>query len=305
MFCSKKPHILLGYTCNIFGLIIIYNVNFPYMETNMKMRKLFLTLVASSILIQIAYGSDHLSKFRNKYSSDQLSWISRIHQAHSGTTLNMIGFAHPTLNAIKKMTPDWEEMTGIKVIYDETDLAKVRDKFVLNFTSGAKSYDLAMVAEVQAPEYWKLDYLEPLDPWINNEKPLKTERWFDWEDEHPGYTMMFNNVKNGKSYAVPISGEVALLFYRKDLFNKYGKSVPKTYKEMLELAKFFNNKKIIEEGRNVHGVSFRGRPALGGGNWVWSIIVFPFGGQIVDLEDQITPAVMDKIDGAIAAIECE
>ena len=98
---------------------------------------------------------------------------------------------------------------------------------------------------------------------------------------------------------------MALLFYRKDLFNKYGKSVPKTYKEMLELAKFFNNKKIIEEGRNVYGVSFRGRPALGGGNWVWSIIVFPFGGQIVDLEDQITPAVMDKIDGAIAAIEWE
>ena len=275
----------------------------------MKNKRIYFGLIASiissSILLSSAFAADDLSKFRNKYSADQLTWISKIREAYAGTTLNMIGFAHPTLNAIKKMTPDWEEMTGIDVVYDETDLAKVRDKFVLNFTSGAKTYDLAMVAEVQAPEYWKLDYLEPLDPWIKNEKPLKTERWFDWEDEHPGYTMMFNNVKDGKSYAVPISGEVALLFYRKDLFLKYGKSVPKTYKEMLELAKFFNDQKIIEEGRNVYGVSFRGRPALGGGNWVWSIIVFPFGGQIVDLDDQITPAVLEKIDGVIAAIEWE
>jgi multiple sugar transport system substrate-binding protein len=245
------------------------------------------------------------AKYADTYSEEQLAWIADIRAAYSGTTLNMLGFAHPTLNAMKAITPEWEELTGIEIVYDETDLAKVRDKFVLDITSGANSYDLVMTAEVQAPEYWNLDYLEPLDSWLNDEMEVKTEPWFDWEDLHSGYTMMFTSVHDGMRYAVPISGEVALLFYRTDIFEALGLEVPATYDEMLETAKFINDQGIVEEGRTVHGVSFRGRPALGGGNWIWSIIIFPFGGQIVDLDDQVTPAVLEKKDAAVAAIAWE
>jgi multiple sugar transport system substrate-binding protein len=244
-------------------------------------------------------------KYADRYSAEQLAWVDEIRTAYSGTTLNMLGFAHPTLNAMKAITPEWEELTGITIVYDETDLAKVRDKFVLDITSGANSYDLVMTAEVQAPEYWNLDYLEPLDSWLNNEMEVNTESWFDWEDLHSGYTMMFTSVNEGKRYAVPISGEVALLFYRTDIFEELGLEVPATYDEMLATAKLINDQEIVEEGRTVHGVSFRGRPALGGGNWIWSIIIFPFGGQIVDLDDQVTPAVLEKKDAAVAAIAWE
>ena len=134
---------------------------------------------------------------------------------------------------------------------------------------------------------------------------VKTEAWLDWDDLHPGYTMMFTSVHDGSRYAVPISGEVALLFYRTDIFDELGLAVPATYDEMLATAKFINDQGIVEDGRTVHGISFRGRPALGGGNWIWSIIVFPFGGQIVDLDDQVTPAVLAKKEGAVAAIAWE
>ncbi len=245
------------------------------------------------------------AQYADRYSEEQLAWIGEIREAYAGTTLNMLGFAHPTLNAMKAITPEWEELTGIEIVYDETDLAKVRDKFVLDITSGANTYDLVMTAEVQAPEYWNLEYLEPLDAWLNNEMDVATESWFDWDDLHPGYTMMFTSVHDGMRYAVPISGEVALLFYRTDIFADLGLEVPATYDEMLETAKFINDQGIVEDGRTVHGVSFRGRPALGGGNWIWSIIIFPFGGQIVDLEDQVTPAVLAKKEAAVAAIEWE
>ncbi len=245
------------------------------------------------------------AKYADRYSEEQLAWIDDIRAAYSGTTLNMLGFAHPTLNAMKAITPEWEELTGIKIVYDETDLAKVRDKFVLDITAGSNSYDLVMTAEVQAPEYWNLDYLEPLDSWLNDEMEVKTEPWFDWDDLHSGYTMMFTSVHDGMRYAVPISGEVALLFYRTDIFEALGLEVPATYDEMLETAKFINDQGIVEDGRTVHGVSFRGRPALGGGNWIWSIIIFPFGGQIVDLDDQVTPSVLEKKEAAVAAIEWE
>lgn len=245
------------------------------------------------------------SQYADRYSDELLTWAAEIRDAYAGTTLNMLGFAHPTLNAMKAITAEWEDLTGITVVYDETDLAKVRDKFVLDITSGANSYDLVMTAEVQAPEYWNLGYLEPLDAWLNDQMEVETEAWLDWDDLHPGYTMMFTSVHDGSRYAVPISGEVALLFYRTDIFDELGLAVPATYDEMLETAKFINDQGIVEDGRTVHGVSFRGRPALGGGNWIWSIIVFPFGGQIVDLDDQVTPAVLAKKEGAVAAIAWE
>ncbi len=245
------------------------------------------------------------SQYDDRYSDELLTWAADIRDAYGGTTLNMLGFAHPTLNAMKAITAEWEDLTGITVVYDETDLAKVRDKFVLDITSGANSYDLVMTAEVQAPEYWNLGYLEPLDAWLNDEMEVATEAWLDWDDLHSGYTMMFTSVQDGSRYAVPISGEVALLFYRTDIFDELGLTVPATYDEMLETAKFINDQGIVEDGRTVHGISFRGRPALGGGNWIWSIIVFPFGGQIVDLDDQVTPAVLAKKEGAVAAIAWE
>ena len=244
-------------------------------------------------------------QYADRYSDELLTWAAEIRDAYAGTTLNMLGFAHPTLNAMKAITAEWEDLTGITVVYDETDLAKVRDKFVLDITSGANSYDLVMTAEVQAPEYWNLGYLEPLDAWLNDEMEVETEAWLDWDDLHPGYTMMFTSVRDGSRYAVPISGEVALLFYRTDIFDELGLAVPATYDEMLATAKFINDQGIVEDGRTVHGISFRGRPALGGGNWIWSIIVFPFGGQIVDLDDQVTPAVLAKKEGAVAAIAWE
>ena len=245
------------------------------------------------------------SQYADRYSDELLTWAAEIRDAYAGTTLNMLGFAHPTLNAMKAITAEWEDLTGITVVYDETDLAKVRDKFVLDITSGTNSYDLVMTAEVQAPEYWNLGYLEPLDAWLNDEMEVETEAWLDWDDLHPGYTMMFTSVHDGNRYAVPISGEVALLFYRTDIFDELGLAVPATYDEMLATAKFINDQGIVEDGRTVHGISFRGRPALGGGNWIWSIIVFPFGGQIVDLDDQVTPAVSAKKEGAVAAIAWE
>ena len=245
------------------------------------------------------------SQYDDRYSDELLTWAAEIRDAYEGTTLNMLGFAHPTLNAMKAITAEWEDLTGVTVVYDETDLAKVRDKFVLDITSGANSYDLVMTAEVQAPEYWNLGYLEPLDAWLNDEMEVATEAWLGWDDLHPGYTMMFTSVQDGSRYAVPISGEVALLFYRTDIFDELGLTVPATYDEMLETAKFINDQGIVEDGRTVHGISFRGRPALGGGNWIWSIIVFPFGGQIVDLDDQVTPAVLARKEGAVAAIAWE
>ncbi|MEM3434269.1 MAG: sugar ABC transporter substrate-binding protein [Candidatus Methanomethyliaceae archaeon] len=267
---------------------------------------ILIPLVAFPTLPVAAQGlSPEFEKFKGKYTEEYLLWIASIKEKYGGTTLNLAGFAHPGLEAIKKMTPDFEALSGIKVTYDETDIAKLHDKVVLDVTSGSKKYDLLMTPEVLAPEFWHLGYMEPLNPWLEDKMAVKTPEGFDYADLHPGYTMMFTDFKDKNIYAIPITGEVALLMYRKDLFEKYGKNVPKTYDELYELAKFFTDQNIVEDGKRVYGISFRGRPALGGANWVFSILVFGFGGTLVDPADHQTPTLTKNREAAIKTIEYE
>lgn len=241
----------------------------------------------------------------NKYSEEMINWAMEIKKSYEGTQLSFLGFVHPTLDAMKKMIPDWEKLTGIKIYTEETDIGKVHEKHIVDVTTGTNKYDLVMTAEVQAPESWELGYIENLTPWLENEKGVSTPEWFDFEDLHPGYTMMFTSIKDGNTYAIPISGTVALLMYRKDLFEQYNKEVPKTLDELLETAKFFEEQNITEEGRRVHGISFRGRPALAGANWLFSILIHSYGGYLVDPQDQETPLLDEYKEEAIQTIEYE
>jgi|GEM_PF-248315 len=244
-----------------------------------------------------------LKQYQGKYTDEYLMWVSSIKEKYGGTTIKLLGFAHPGLEAMKKMTPDFEALSGIKVEYDETNLEKVRDKFVMDYTAGAKSYDLVMTPEVVAPEFWNLGYLEPLNSWLEGTTDFVVPTGFDYKDLHPGYTMMFTNFKDGKVYAIPITGEVALLFYRTDIFAEYGLEVPKTLDELYETAKFITDQKIEQQGKRVYGISFRGRPALGGANWVFSIIVFSFGATLTDPSDHLTPTLTKNREAAIKTVD--
>ena len=49
-------------------------------------------------------------------------------------------------------------------------------------------------------------------------------------------------VYDNKVVMIPLDGDVLSLYYRKDLFEKYDKTPPKTWQEYTELAKFFHGK---------------------------------------------------------------
>ena len=62
---------------------------------------------------------------------------------------------------------------------------------------------------------------------------------------------------NGKLYAVPFYAESSMLYYRKDLFEKAGITVPEqpTYPQIGEWAS-----KIHDPANGVYGVCLRGKP---------------------------------------------
>src|SRR5205085_5257322 len=84
----------------------------------------------------------------------------------------------------------------------------------------------------------------------------------------------------GKIYAVPINSNTELLWYRKDLLQKIGKPVPKTWTEMIndsvQLAKMGQPHYIEEQGAQYEGLT------------VWfNSLVNSAGGQIVTADNKV------------------
>ena len=68
-----------------------------------------------------------------------------------------------------------------------------------------------------------------------------------------------NNTVAGKLVAVPWFTDGGLLYYRKDLLKKYGKSVPQTWEEMGATAKLIMDKERAAGDKDLQGFVFQGR----------------------------------------------
>ena len=63
---------------------------------------------------------------------------------------------------------------------------------------------------------------------------------------------------NGKLVALPVFTDAPALYYRKDLLEKYGKSVPKTWSEMGETAKAVMDGERAAGNKDMQGFVFQG-----------------------------------------------
>lgn len=113
---------------------------------------------------------------------------------------------------------------------------------------------------------------------------------------------------NGKLVALPFYTDAPALFYRKDLLEKYGKAVPKTWDEMTTTAKEIMDKERADGKADLWGFVFQGNAYEGltcnALEWVKS----SGGGQIVEADGTISVnneqavAALDRAKGWINSI---
>jgi len=93
---------------------------------------------------------------------------------------------------------------------------------------------------------------------------------------------------NGKLVAIPAFTDAPALYYRKDLLEKYGKPVPKTWDEMAATAKEIQDKEREAGAKDLWGIVFQGNAYEGltcnALEWVKSF----GGGQIVEANGDIS-----------------
>jgi len=214
-----------------------------------------------------------------EYPESVLSWAENIRSKYGGTELTVVMITHPSTDAFKKMIPEFENLTGIKVNISEYDEVTYTDKLMVMLGEGTIPYDgFACAMELlptlaMYPEFGYPEMIVPIDDFIAD-KSL-TPEWFDFEDILPAYRDIMSY--GGKTYGIMMAGETVMVMYRKDLFEKYDKEPPRTYDELLDLAKFFKEEVPEVEA----GVSIRAETGFQN-MWSWGNFLYGYGGGMID-----------------------
>ena len=144
--------------------------------------------------------------------------------------------------------PKWEQLTGCKVKVVEVPTAEMFTKIMQEYRAGTGAYDALNVIPAWMPDLAGAGALEQLDSYVDKYK-------FRDELKLIAPTYRDNQMTvNGKIYGFPDDGDVFLMYYRKDIFDradlksafkaqyKYDLAPPKTWKQFDEIGSFLTEK---------------------------------------------------------------
>jgi multiple sugar transport system substrate-binding protein len=229
------------------------------------MRKVLLLLgIISLSLLAISPG----------WSGGQPSAPAPAQEPAKPVEINVLLMASAAGTGLNDMLADFESKNpSIKV--KELSYAPAADydtKVELELAAGGGAYDVIW-ATGRSYIRWALnDWIVEVGPIINDPKWTDAAS-FDFED-FIGGAIRFLEVE-GKLYGLPILNTSQVMFYRGDIFEKFGISKPPdTWDELMVVAKKIHTPEV-------GAVGMRGSRVRGGVMWPFPQVLYGYGGRIV------------------------
>jgi multiple sugar transport system substrate-binding protein len=223
----------------------------------MKKKK---TLVAGFLSLSLL----GLTACGNNTSSSQPSNSSAGNDTKS---LRVIMIADPWVDVMKKFGDEYEKKTGIKVQVDSYSYDQTHQKEVLLGTQKSDAADVIVMDSPWIGEFAEGQIVEDLKSRIEQTPDLK------WDDYIPSFEKVAE--WKDKIVGVPFAPYYVMLHYRKDLFQKEGINPPKTYDELLSIAKKFTNNPKYPGMYGIAMNNAKGAPV----GQAWFEYIFNFGGK--------------------------
>jgi multiple sugar transport system substrate-binding protein len=194
---------------------------------------------------EIVDGMSVVHAMDEGHNTNPFNWFSDEIEAETGVSLeNVIGFS----------------FTGLY------------SNLVTEFTSGQTSFDMFSFYPQFLGEFAANGHAAPLDPYMDID---------GWDPQFDDLLKPFRQMYTqwgGNTYALPIDGDVLMLVYRKDLFEKHNQEVPTTWGEFNEVARYFT-----EETNDIdYGVASFGKRGFAYG---WFLTRFGGAGGVYFDED--------------------
>ena len=145
----------------------------------------------------------------------------------------------PWLNGFIAMVDEYENQSDNTIKLDVTPFGGMLEKTRNSLRGSEARYDLIALNAGGVAEHYSGGFLKPLteiDPNFRLEENLLTfGESVGWDRANKGFS------KDGEILGVPINGNVQVLYYRTDLYEKAGLTLPETWAELLENAKTLAN----------------------------------------------------------------
>jgi sorbitol/mannitol transport system substrate-binding protein len=189
-----------------------------------------------------------------------------------GKTVTVATVANPQMQDMEKLLPEFKKAhPDINVRFVILPENELRDRVTQDIATQAGQYDVTTIGTYEVPIWAENDWLTRLDE--------KASGDYDVGD-------LVAPVKEALSYkdglyAVPFYGESSFLYYRKDLFQQAGLTMPEkpTWQQVADFATKLNN-----PSKKIAGICLRGLPGWGEVLAPLNTVILTFGGRWYDME---------------------
>jgi multiple sugar transport system substrate-binding protein len=185
--------------------------------------------------------------------------------------ITMVINQSPWFDGFRQLVEQYQKETGNRVELDVNPYAGALDKIRNSLRAEKGSYDLLAIDNNWMVEFFAGGFLVPLaelDAAFKLDPQVSTYGGtIYWND-----TLRTFDARGGKLMAVPINGNVEVLYYRRDLYEQKGLKVPETWDQALANASKLN------DGSRVYG--FVHRDDRDSALADFSNYLFSFGGDI-------------------------
>ncbi|MCR8723734.1 extracellular solute-binding protein [Frigidibacter sp. ROC022] len=194
-------------------------------------------------------------------------------QAETEAPINIVINQSPWLEGFANVVDLYEEQTGNKVSLDVNPYAGSLEKQRNAVRAAESEYDILIVNGIFYPEMYQGGFLEPLtdiDPEFKLDPQIYT---FDDTLWYDGKTKTVNR-ETGDLLTIPVNPNITMMFYRADLYEKYGLEIPETWDQLLA------NAKVIQEKEGIVGMMQRAARAAISISWDYWPYMNSYGGSL-------------------------
>ena len=180
------------------------------------------------------------------HAQSQFDW-----KQAKGTKLEVNVAKSPRADILQKRNKEFEELTGIRVGFEQIPEQQQRPKVAMEMSTGRPSFDVVNVAmHVQKRLIEKGGWMDDLRPMIADKSLTSPD--IDMADFSDA-TMKVCTGPDGRLNVLPLNQDVFIVYYNKKMFADAGLQPPATYDEMMAAAA-----KLTDKGKGIYGFTGRG-----------------------------------------------
>ena len=159
----------------------------------------------------------------------QVNW-----KKYAGTKLEVILAKGPRGDNLQKNIKEFTDLTGIQVESEQIPEQQQRQKAVIELASGKPSFDVIHVSyHVQKRQFEKGGWLADISGFMKDPSLTAPDLV---ESDFSAAGLQYAKNDKGQMLSLPWSVDYFILYYNKELFQKKGVAVPKTFDEMVAAA---------------------------------------------------------------------